>query len=149
MVLAGIIFPDDSIIIGILAIVVVIGHNYSIWLHFHGGRGLATSAGVLIIFAPLILGIWLICWLVVYIILRQIIFASVISTFGILIFLYWPHEKFVTMEVAIPISIVSMLVIIKHIPRIKDVWSTSFKETDAGGGMDEWNDDRRSTNDER
>jgi len=86
-------YSDQPIILGILAIVVVFGHNYTIWLNFHGGRGLATSAGVLIVFAPIILGIWLVCWLITYLILRQIIFASVISIFGILIFFVVARRK--------------------------------------------------------
>ncbi|MBE0449820.1 MAG: glycerol-3-phosphate 1-O-acyltransferase PlsY [Clostridia bacterium] len=33
----------------------ILGHCYSIWLKFKGGKGIATSAGVLVILMPLIL----------------------------------------------------------------------------------------------
>lgn len=33
----------------------ILGHCYSIWLRFKGGKGIATSAGVLIVLMPLIL----------------------------------------------------------------------------------------------
>ncbi len=33
-------------------IAVILGHNYTCWLHFKGGKGIATSAGVLAALAP-------------------------------------------------------------------------------------------------
>jgi len=44
-----------------LAIVaLVIGHCYSVWLRLHGGRGLATAAGILLVSSPIVLASWLI-----------------------------------------------------------------------------------------
>jgi len=37
----------------------IIGHCYPIWLRFHGGRGLAPSAGILLTLQPFALVIWL------------------------------------------------------------------------------------------
>jgi len=37
----------------------VIGHCYPLWLRFHGGRGLAPSAGILLAVQPFALVIWL------------------------------------------------------------------------------------------
>src|SRR5215472_13494661 len=46
----------------IAALGAVLGHNYTCWLHFKGGKGIATSAGVLVALVPgalvIILGIW-------------------------------------------------------------------------------------------
>ena len=42
----------------------ILGHNYTCWLGFKGGKGIATSAGVLLALVPwallIILGIWII-----------------------------------------------------------------------------------------
>ena len=38
-----------------LAISTIIGHNYTFWLGFKGGKGIATSAGALIPFLPEVL----------------------------------------------------------------------------------------------
>ena len=105
-----------------MAVFVVVGHNYTVWLGFKGGRGLATSAGVIVILAPMILLIWLIVWAVFYLFLKQIIYSSVIATFACMIFLWWPNVKIASFEVAIAISIIGVFVVIKHIPRIKDGW---------------------------
>lgn len=37
----------------------VIGHCYPVWLRFHGGRGLAPSAGILLAVQPFALVVWL------------------------------------------------------------------------------------------
>jgi len=51
----------DGIIYILVATAVVLGHNFSIYLKFKGGRGLATSAGILVVLNPLILLIYLVC----------------------------------------------------------------------------------------
>lgn len=42
----------------------ILGHNYTCWLRFKGGKGIATSAGVLLALVPYallaILGVWLV-----------------------------------------------------------------------------------------
>lgn len=113
-------FPDQLFIWGAMAVFAVIGHNYTVWLGFKGGRGLATAAGVLVVLAPMILLIWVIVWVAFYLLIKQIIYSSVIATIVCVVFLWWPNEIFSSSEVAVPISIISVLIIIKHIPRIKD-----------------------------
>lgn len=34
---------------------IVLGHNYPVWLHFKGGKGIASTGGVFVAFDPLIL----------------------------------------------------------------------------------------------
>ncbi len=46
----------------------VLGHNYSIFMKFKGGRGLATAAGALLVIQPLAVALYL----VVYFFLRAI-----------------------------------------------------------------------------
>lgn len=44
----------------------VLGHNFTFWLKFKGGKGVATSAGVMVALLPLALlaacGVWLCCF---------------------------------------------------------------------------------------
>ncbi|MBN1329408.1 MAG: glycerol-3-phosphate acyltransferase [Candidatus Heimdallarchaeota archaeon] len=51
----------DGIIYILVATAVVLGHNFSIFLKLKGGRGLATSAGTLVVINPLILLIYVVC----------------------------------------------------------------------------------------
>jgi glycerol-3-phosphate acyltransferase PlsY len=55
----------------------ILGHNYTCWLRFKGGKGIATSAGVLIGLVPWALLIILAVWLVVFALTRYVSLASV------------------------------------------------------------------------
>ncbi len=47
--LAGVIWGGDTILIAGFA--AVLGHNFPVWLRFRGGKGVATSLGVLLVAA--------------------------------------------------------------------------------------------------
>lgn len=58
----------------------ILGHNYTCWLHFKGGKGIATSAGVLIALVPLPLLIILAVWIAVFVITRYVSLASICAS---------------------------------------------------------------------
>ncbi len=55
----------------------VLGHNYTCWLYFKGGKGIATSAGVLVALVPWSLLIILGIWIVVFAATRYVSLASI------------------------------------------------------------------------
>src|SRR3954447_103889 len=57
----------------------ILGHNFTCWLHFKGGKGIATSAGVLLALVPLALGIILSLWIVIFVLTRYVSLASIIA----------------------------------------------------------------------
>jgi glycerol-3-phosphate acyltransferase PlsY len=64
--------------LGIVAgICAVLGHNFTCWLKFKGGKGIATSAGVYFALAPLAAGIALGTWVVVFALGRYVSVASI------------------------------------------------------------------------
>lgn len=65
-----------AVIAGITAI---LGHNYTCWLRFKGGKGIATSAGVLLVLMPAALGLCLVVWLLVFAVSRYVSLASIAS----------------------------------------------------------------------
>ncbi len=65
-----------SMVAGLFAI---LGHNYTCWLRFKGGKGIATSAGVVVALVPFGLLITLGAWLIVFAISRYVSLASVIA----------------------------------------------------------------------
>jgi acyl phosphate:glycerol-3-phosphate acyltransferase len=63
-----------SILAGISAI---LGHNYTCWLKLRGGKGVATTAGVLVALLPKAFLIGLGVWLAVFAVSRYVSLASV------------------------------------------------------------------------
>jgi glycerol-3-phosphate acyltransferase PlsY len=57
--------PDHVVVTGVLAgLFSLLGHNFPVWLGFKGGKGIATSAGIMIALFP----IWVfLCALVVWV----------------------------------------------------------------------------------
>jgi len=70
--------PDKIECLKIVAgICAVLGHNYTCWLKFKGGKGIATSAGVYFALAPLAAGIALATWIVTAVSTRYVSIASI------------------------------------------------------------------------
>lgn len=63
-----------QIVAGISA---VLGHNFTCWLKFKGGKGIATSAGVYFALAPLAVSVALGAWIVVFVLSRYVSVASI------------------------------------------------------------------------
>ena len=59
----------------------ILGHNYTCWLHFKGGKGIATSAGVLVALVPVPLLIILAIWIIVFALSRYVSLASILAAF--------------------------------------------------------------------
>jgi glycerol-3-phosphate acyltransferase PlsY len=60
--------PGAVIAVGVAA---VLGHTFSVFLHFRGGKAVATSGGVLLAIFPLLIPIGLIAWVVAFLITRM------------------------------------------------------------------------------
>ncbi len=57
----------------------LIGHNYSLWLKFKGGRGLATAAGIMIVVNFTLVIIWLLFYFILDKIIRNVHLSTVIA----------------------------------------------------------------------
>ncbi|HET9417816.1 MAG TPA: glycerol-3-phosphate 1-O-acyltransferase PlsY [Chthoniobacterales bacterium] len=60
-------------------IVAVIGHSFPVWLKFRGGKGVATSIGVLFALLPLAGAVVCLVWLATFEIARYVSLASVVA----------------------------------------------------------------------
>jgi glycerol-3-phosphate acyltransferase PlsY len=65
----------------VAGIFVVLGHNYTCWLRFKGGKGIATSAGVLAALVPWTFPISFSIWIVVFALTRYVSLASIAAAF--------------------------------------------------------------------
>ncbi|MFM2171079.1 MAG: glycerol-3-phosphate 1-O-acyltransferase PlsY [Verrucomicrobiota bacterium] len=83
-----------QVITGLCAI---LGHNYSPWVGFKGGKGIATSAGVLIALMPAAVVILVVIWALVFFFSRYVSLASIIAAATLPLLTIWGsyfHGKF-------------------------------------------------------
>ena len=74
----------------------ILGHNYSPWVGFKGGKGIATSAGVLIALMPAAVVILIAIWGLVFLFSRYVSLASILAAGALpLVTLWgsWLHGK--------------------------------------------------------
>jgi glycerol-3-phosphate acyltransferase PlsY len=114
--------PVLGVVVGLLAMA---GHNWSVFLGFKGGRGVATGAGVVLALTPQILLIALIVFIMVAAISRYVSLASILGALTVLILLIYFREPlpFILFGLA-----ASTFVIVRHIPNMKRLAAgTEFK----------------------
>jgi glycerol-3-phosphate acyltransferase PlsY len=68
------------IVTGLLAI---LGHNYSPWVGFRGGKGIATSAGVVLGLMPFAVILLVALWLLTFALTRYVSLASVVAALAL------------------------------------------------------------------
>jgi glycerol-3-phosphate acyltransferase PlsY len=101
----------------VLAVVVVCGHNWTVFLKFQGGKGIATSLGVLIgltikisVIRPVLL--WVIfIWLVCFFITRIVSVASIAAATCLPIIMVMTNQEFAIICLGI---LFCLFVVLRH-----------------------------------
>jgi len=102
--------PSFGILFGAMAI---LGHNFPIFLKFKGGKGVATSAGVLLGIAPLAVGIGILTWVVVLFISGYVSLGSIIAA-GVVALIGWIRIGHYGIVTAIALTLLSTLAVWRH-----------------------------------
>lgn len=77
---------DNLLILTIAGLAVICGHDWSIFLGFKGGKGIATTFGVMFVLSPTISVLALMIWVVVVITTRYVSLSSIFAVISIFIF---------------------------------------------------------------
>jgi len=96
-------FHDDAVT-GLTGAASILGHNYPIYLAFKGGKGVATSFGVVLAVAPQIGVACLATWLIVSLIWRYSSLSALIA------FALYPVITFSAYTVSRPLGLLSLFV---------------------------------------
>jgi glycerol-3-phosphate acyltransferase PlsY len=72
VLVAGRFFGDGFWVLGVAGIAAVLGHNYSPWIGFKGGRGLSTAFGSSLVLGWIIGVIWLALFAVVFFLRKDV-----------------------------------------------------------------------------
>lgn len=66
-----------------IGVAAVAGHVFSVFMHFHGGKGVATSAGVLLALAPAAFGVAIAVWGIVLFLSGYMSLASITAAIAL------------------------------------------------------------------
>jgi glycerol-3-phosphate acyltransferase PlsY len=123
VLLCGYIFSDadpatDQFLKAAIGLTAVLGHMFSVFLLFRGGKGVATGFGVLAIYAPLNAAVTLVIWIAVVAITRHVSLGAIISV-GMLPLIFIV-QKASTVSIAFGVSL-AVLIIVKHRSNIRNL----------------------------
>jgi len=90
--------PDAVPLAGVaVGLAAIIGHSYSIFLRFGGGKGMATAGGLILALWPLVAPILVGIWIVVIAVTRYVSVGSIIVAMllPVLVYLMYPKAEYI------------------------------------------------------
>ena len=109
---------------------VVVGHCFSVWLMFKGGRGLAAAAGAMLVVSWIFVVMWLACWSVGYSFSKNIHVGNIVAIiFSPLlgyvvpkaIILKFTIAAFSADQILLMYCVMSAVLLIRHIGPLRDL----------------------------
>jgi glycerol-3-phosphate acyltransferase PlsY len=106
--------PVYGVLFGFAAIV---GHTFPVYLKFKGGKGVATSAGMLLGVAPLAVGVGFLSWIICMVVSRYVSLSSIVAAVVVAATVWIRGDKALVVNIAL--SVLAILVIWLHRANIK------------------------------
>lgn len=119
---------DSSLILTIAGLAVICGHDWSLFLGFKGGKGIATTFGVVFALNPIIAVLAVVVWGVVLITSKYASLSSICALISIFVFTILFKQPY---EYIVFSAIILILGIFKHkenIERLKSKKESKFGE---------------------
>ncbi len=98
----------------------ILGHTFTCFLRFKGGKGVATTAGTLIALSPTVGGVTLAVWALCMLATRYVSLSSMVAGFGMMAAgakVFWLRDGAATTAdflVLALLAIIFLLVVVKH-----------------------------------
>jgi acyl phosphate:glycerol-3-phosphate acyltransferase len=115
------------------AVAVVVGHVFSVWLGFRGGKGVATGLGVFLPICASAVGVAVVLWLIVVAFWRYSSLGSIVAAAALPIFVYLLYAPGHAPPgyVTVPTILISLLVLAKHRANIERLIAGSEPRLDS------------------
>jgi len=120
-------FIEDQIYIQIIGLCSILGHIFPIYYKFKGGKGVATSFGVILAFDIILGFICLLTWLITAFLFRYSALSAIVSFALLPIYSWFSYEKIIATSLFL---ILAIIVIYMHKTNIKNLLNN--KETKIG-----------------
>ncbi len=105
--------PAGIVLAGFLAI---LGHAFPVFLKFRGGKGVATTLGVLFALAPEVFLFIIILYAIIAAFTRYVSLSSIVTSLAAVVAMWFFGRP---VEYVVLTALVSILIIYKHVPNIQ------------------------------
>ncbi len=120
---------NEKTIMVIASIGLILGHNYSLWLDFKGGKGIATSAGILVALMPLSFACAFGVWLLGFILTRIVSVGSILACLALPVSAFFLYR---TEPILLFFSLLAGgLGLLRHKTNISRIWAGEEKPIDS------------------
>ncbi len=123
--------PEELLRI-IFGLSVILGHNWTVFLRFKGGKGVASTFGVLLGLAvrvaglKLAVGLAILTWLVLFILTRTVSVASLVTALSLPVYMIIFKQSYALIFLSI---ILSVFIILRHKSNLKRLFAGKEKRT--------------------
>jgi glycerol-3-phosphate acyltransferase PlsY len=108
-----------TVLCAVAALFAIVGHVFTAWLHFQGGKGVATAFGSFVMLAPKAILVMIAVFAGIVLAFRYVSLGSIIAV-GLFPVLAWVLDGYGKVPIALAcFSIASVLIIAKHHANIR------------------------------
>jgi len=118
VVLIAMLLGAEPAVLWTIAVLSVMGHCFSPFLGFEGGKGVATGFGVLLVLLPIPSIIAIATWLIAGKVLKISSLSSLIGLVALIISAYSMYPTLPGINAHAPMMIIAFIIFYKHIPNI-------------------------------
>jgi len=118
VVLIAMALGAEPAVLWTIAVLSVMGHCFSPFLGFEGGKGVATGFGVLLVLLPIPSMIAIATWLIAGKVLKISSLSSLIGLIALIISAYRMYPTLPGINAHAPMMIIAFIIFYKHIPNI-------------------------------
>jgi glycerol-3-phosphate acyltransferase PlsY len=117
--LARILFPGQDLVAGTAALCAILGHIFSVWLGFRGGKGVATGFGSFVMLAPKAVLVVVAIFVAIVLLFRYVSLGSMVAV-ALFPLLAWLLDGYARAPVMlILMAATSLLIVAKHHENIR------------------------------
>lgn len=123
----------DAIGLSIAALATVLGHDFSIFLHFKGGKGVATTLGAAVVLAPIAAVLAALCWVLTLLLRGYTSLASLVSLALLPVFVAITRQPPAFVVVTALLFVLAAIKHVENISRLLSGTERSFRQRPARG----------------
>ena len=119
VMLTRLVFPSETELFVTAATFAILGHVFSVWLKFRGGKGVATGLGAFVLLVPKGILVMIGVFVLVTLTSRRVSLGSIVAV-ALLPILAWSLDRYRDMPLALAMmACISLLIIAKHHQNIR------------------------------